>query len=62
MRNTKCTSHKGLGGLGTKNVSAGEGSNINTAVIVEYEPKKRQREGCRERKRRNREKGELKVR
>ncbi|KAM9890977.1 hypothetical protein OXX69_012427, partial [Metschnikowia pulcherrima] len=41
MRNTKCTSHKGLGGLGTKNVSAGEGSNINTAVIVEYDPKKK---------------------
>ena len=41
MRNTKCTSHKGLGGLGTKNVSAGEGSNIYSAVIVEYDPKKK---------------------
>ncbi|KAF8003612.1 hypothetical protein HF325_001060 [Metschnikowia pulcherrima] len=45
MRNTKCTSHKGLEGLGTKNRlsrrSAGEGSNISSAVIVEYDPKKK---------------------
>ena len=40
MRNTKFTSHKGLGGLGTKNVSAGEGTEIYSAVVVEYDSKK----------------------
>ena len=65
MRNTKCTSHKGLGGLGTENVSAGDQpEKVATSIqlsLWSMTKKKRQREGCRERKRRNREKGDLQV-
>ncbi|OBA21400.1 hypothetical protein METBIDRAFT_17645, partial [Metschnikowia bicuspidata var. bicuspidata NRRL YB-4993] len=40
MRSAKFTSHKGLGGLGVKNISAGEGNEIYSAIVLQYDPKK----------------------
>lgn len=40
MKNAKFTSHKGLGGLTQKSVTLGDGAEIYSAVIVEYDPKK----------------------
>lgn len=40
MKNAKFTSHKGLGGLGNKSVTVGDGSEIYSAVVAEFDPKK----------------------
>lgn len=40
MKNAKFHTHKGLGGLSSKSVVLGEGSDIYSAIVVEYDAKK----------------------
>ena len=40
MKNAKFTSHKGLGGLGNKSIVVGDGRDIYSAVITEFDSKK----------------------
>lgn len=40
MKNAKFASHKGLGGIANKSVTVGEGSEMYSAVIGEFDPKK----------------------
>lgn len=40
MKNAKFTSHKGLGSLGNKSVTVGDGNEVYSAVIAEYDSKK----------------------